>query len=198
MKNIILTLLLLSSLLANAQNPPQDGPHRLQFVDTRLNFKYILSDVTKPDTVGFEEFIVPEGVKAGEKYIVRYEKLTTSAPVVEKIDGELATFSAGWARSLNNPGWYQNSIAYSNVAGSTVSYTFTGTKVELFAERLASHGVGNISIDNGTATQVSFKVAPFGLPVKIWESAVLPNGSHTIKLTCVSGYVLLDYFQIVK
>ena len=150
---------------------------------------------TPPDTAKL--FISPDGgIYEG---VVTWRKVGgVVVPVTEKIDGELANFTGAWVRTSTNPGWYQNSIAFSNTPNSTVSYTFTGTKIALWSERLATHGTGTVSIDNGTPVAVSFKVAPFGLPVKIWESAVLPSGSHTIKLTCVSGYVLLDYFQVIK
>lgn len=123
-------------------------------------------------------------------------------PTTEKIDGEKATFSVApnpvWSNHSPNVNWSGGTIAFSNAAGSTATYTFTGTKVELWAERLASHGTGTVKIDTGTEQNVSFKDTPLGLPVKIYESATLPLGSHTIVLKCVSGYVLLDYFQVYK
>lgn len=126
---------------------------------------------------------------------------TTPPPVfiTEKVDGERATFEGSWVRA-NTPGWYgvpTPTIAYSNVPGSFVSYTFTGTKVEIFAERKTSHGTGNISIDNGPVQPVSF-IGPSALPVLIYSSPDLPNGVHTIRLTVVSGYSLLDFLIIQK
>lgn len=118
--------------------------------------------------------------------------------VTEKIDGELATFVGNWVRTSTNPGWYLNTIAFSNTVGSTASYTFTGTKIELWAERLATHGIGTITTDNGAAVPVNFNVAPFGLPVKIFEGATLPLGTHSIKLTVGSGYCLWDYVIVTK
>lgn len=123
--------------------------------------------------------------------------------VTEKVDGEKATFSPNWSIHgiTTAADWYgennTRTIAYSNVVGSSVSYTFTGTKIELWAEKKTSHGTGTVSIDNGPAQSVSF-VGPSALPVLIYSSPDLPLGSHTIRMTVVNGYNLLDYFQITK
>lgn len=138
------------------------------------------------------------GADSYEATIVFRKLGTPPATVTEKVDGEAATFTGIWVRTSNNPGWHLNTIAFSNSPGSTVSYTFTGTRIELWAESKNTHGTGTVSIGNGLPAPVSFNTAPFGLPVKIFESATLPLGSHTIVLKCVSGFVLLDFFQVVK
>lgn len=121
--------------------------------------------------------------------------------VTEKVDGERATFTGTWTRGITTaPGWYgvpSPTIAYSNSVGASVSYTFTGTKVELWGERRTTHGTGTVSIDNGAAQPVTF-VGPSALPVLIYSSTDLPLGSHTIRLSVVSGYNLLDYFSVVR
>lgn len=133
--------------------------------------------------------------------------------VTEKVDGERATFSTSPLWSLHGittaATWYgvpNPTIAYSNVVGSSVSYTFTGTKIELWGERkpndpaktaAQNHGNGTVSIDNGAAQPVTF-VGPSALPVLIYSSPDLPLGSHTIRLSVVSGYNLIDYFLIHK
>lgn len=162
---------------------------------------------TPPDTAKL--FIAPDGgIYEG---VITWRKVggTTPPPVfiTEKVDGERATFSAApnpvWSLhgTTAAPGWYgennTRTIAFSNVAGSFFTYTFTGTKVELWAEKKTSHGTGTVSIDNGPVQPVSF-IGPSALPVLIYSSLDLPIGVHTIRLTVVSGYSLLDYFIITK
>lgn len=195
MKYIFITILLLSCALSNAQT----------LVD--VNKIYIRKDIQLSDGLTYKwdvvsgndtaRYFVP-GNDVYEATVVFRKKGGVVVPVTEKIDGELATFVGTWARTATNPGWYLNTIAFSNTPGATASYTFTGTKVELWSERLASHGIGTVSIDNGAAASVNFNVAPFGLPVKIFESATLPSATHTIKLTVGNGFNLLDYFIITK
>jgi hypothetical protein len=153
---------------------------------------------TPPDTAKL--FIAPDGLVY--EGVITWKKVGGTLPppvfVTEKVDGERATFSTNW--SLHGPttaaGWFGPTIAYSNVVGSSVSYTFTGTRIELFAEKLPTHGRGVVNL-NGVDTQVSF-IGPKELPALIYTSPVLPLGTYTIKLTVVSGYCLIDYFQIVK
>jgi hypothetical protein len=117
--------------------------------------------------------------------------------VQTQVDGERATFSTGWSHgNTTATGWFQNTIAYSNVANSTVTYTFTGFKVELWAEKLPNHGTGFIRIDNGPEVPVSFQNPTKLLPAKIYESETLTEGQHTITLRVGVGYNLLDYFMV--
>lgn len=145
------------------------------------------------------------GADAYDVTITFTKRGTTIPPVLttEKVDGEKATFSTNWSihGTTTASGWYGDptpTIAYSNVAGSSVSYTFTGTKIELWAERKSTHGSGTVTIDNGQPEIVSFVSTTTSLPVLIYSSPNLTLGSHTIKLTVTSGYCLLDYFIVTK
>jgi hypothetical protein len=119
--------------------------------------------------------------------------------VTTKVDGSKAKFGAGWYFGPTNvattPGWHDNTIAFANAPGSTVTYTFSGTKIELWAEILPTHGTGTVKIDNGAETKVSFNGAK-QLPALIYSSPILPAGTHTITLKVTSGYNLLDFFVI--
>lgn len=145
------------------------------------------------------------GADAYDVTITFTKKGTTVPPVLatEKVDGEKATFSANWSihGTTNASGWYGDpspTIAYSNVTGSSFTYTFTGTKIELWAERKVTHGIGRVSINGGPEVTVFFNTQPFGIPMEIYSSPSLPTGTHTIKLTVASGYCLLDYFIVTK
>lgn len=209
MKYILIKIFLLSCLLTQAQQELRNfGIAEVFRSGDSIFIKKLVTQIvnvsegtvtkmrTPPDTAKL--FIAPDGgIYEG---VITWKKV--GGVVVpgepEKIDGELATFTGTWARTSNNPAWYLNTIAYSNTVGAAASYSFAGTKVEIWAERLASHGIGTVKIDNGPEVQVSFRATPFGLPVKIFESATLPLGSHTVTLKVVSGYCLLDYLIIHK
>lgn len=208
MRYILIIILFLNCLTSQAQTERNFGIIEVFRGGDSLFIKKLVTQVvnisdgtvtkmrTPPDTAKL--FISNDGfIYEG---VITWRKVggVVTPPVIQKVDGESATFTGNWARTPNNPTWYLGTIAYSNTAGATASYTFNGTKVEIWAERLASHGTGTIKIDTGAEVAVSFNTTPFGLPVKIFESATLPLGNHTITLKCVSGYVLLDYFSIVK
>src|SRR5687767_5276968 len=131
MIKIIISILLLSSLLANAQTTElvevvRRWPNRVD-IDVVNNLVHTRIVSNTSDTAFY--YRAPEG-KMFIAVTLFKEVITT--PTTEKIDGELATFTGTWVRTSTNPGWFQNTIAFSNTAGSTASYTFTGTKIELW------------------------------------------------------------------
>lgn len=140
---------------------------------------------------------------------ITFRKLGTNPdpePVIETIDNTQMTAADGWTRNgpTTSPGWFNNTTAWSNTVGANISYTFEGTKVELWAERKNTHGKGQVIIyDEQSDTEVSsvevdFSQAPHGLPVLIWASPTLPEKQYTFMLRCNSGVVLDDYLKITK
>lgn len=213
---ILIIIFLLSSLLTQAQQElRQFGIAEVFRSGDSIFIKKLVTQVvnvsegtvtkmrTPPDTAKL--FIAPDnGIYEG---VITWRKVggvvTPPAGVVEKVDGSKATFkpitnwvqgtAAGWFGDIDKP----NSIAYSGTVGATATYTFTGKRIELWAERLSSHGTGAVTV-NGVVTPVTFNMLPFGLPVKIYDSGILPVGTYELKLTVVTGICLIDYFQVYK
>lgn len=178
-------------------------------VSDAMTYKWVLPDF---DTARF--FEASEALEA----TVTFKRIGTAPdpdPVVEKVDGEDpgVSYSTTWSKHSTTKnaagqvvdiGWYKNTIAYSNVPESSVTYEFTGTKIELWAERKSSHGLGTVTISppNGGevihSSPVTFADGTNQLPVKIYESPTLPFGKYSFALWCVNGYVLLDYFIVEK
>lgn len=133
-------------------------------------------------------------------------------PPVDIIDSvtvdseEGVIFSSGWSNHgpTGAAGWYKGTIAYSTVAATTASYIFTGRQVKIYAERIASHGTGTVSILKGTQVivneaPVTFKNAVKQLPVLIYSSPVLADDTYTVVLKAKGdGPTMLDYFRIFK
>src|SRR5688500_12699124 len=81
----------------------------------------------------------------GKKFIATttFKEIGVVTPTDDttKIDGAKATFSAGqWVTGSGQTGWYKTTIAYSNTPNATATFSFTGTGVQLWAEKLPSHG----------------------------------------------------------
>lgn len=137
-----------------------------------------------------------------ELFFTMKKKTTTVPVIVEQIMDATdanAVFSGTWNKGPTGAaGWYGSTIAYSNTAGSTVSFTFTGRKIEVYGETLPTHGNGTIKVDNEAEVPVSFKSATKVLPAKIFERSWSTEGQHTIVLKVVSGYNLVDYFKVFK
>jgi hypothetical protein len=149
------------------------------------------------------KIVIIERRDATNRETVRIAKPDNPAPTTEKVDGEKAVFSSNWTLHGPTPaaGWYEGTIAFSNVPGSTASYTFTGNGIELWAERKTTHGSGVVTLLQGNTVietkPVSF-VGSDALPVKVYEKKGLPSGSYTVRLTAGTGYSLLDYFIVTK
>jgi hypothetical protein len=225
MKTTLVTLLILSSLLANAQLDTAlvIRDPKIKNLEIRLrkavsyNVLMGFGAVYSPETdvsggnalnslAKIITYQVPLSVVVSQvqldsisNYIKRLTEPATTVPMTStKVDGALATYSPTWLHKGPSTTWDGGTIAYSNAVNSVVSYTFTGKKIEIWAERLATHGVGKVQIDTGPEMTVNFNVAPYGLKQKIYESEVMTLGTYTVKLTCVSGYVLLDYYIVWK
>lgn len=169
--------------------------------DTKLFFGYekpydfTLFNVLKSDTIGFEQFIVPEGIKPGEKWIITATKVGTveppKPPVVTTIDNAHpdVKYSAGWI-PVSNAAWTANyyppalkTAAYSTTKGSTITFIFVGTGFELWFEKRSNHADFAVSIDQGTETIVDTYSPTTASPVtpeKVFEKLGLENKSHTV------------------
>lgn len=126
-----------------------------------------------------------------------------------KIDARNATYTSGWyndftrnsAGQIINSGWYKNTIALSNVANTTATFRFQGSKIELWGERKTTHGTGVVTLRSGTTVvevkNVSF-IGPTQLPALIYtNTAALTLGTiYTLELKVTSGYNLLDFFVV--
>lgn len=147
-------------------------------------------------------FIPPAGKTV--RAVIKFEEVGSAPSTTEKIDAtrETTQFSGSWtAGPTSATGWLGNTIAYSNVSGETAKFNFTGTGIEVYAEKKPGHGTGTITITKGTqvvaTTSVNFN-APLQLPAKIFEKKDLQRGDYTLTLTVGSGWNLLDYFVVHK
>ena len=82
-----------------------------------------------------------------------------------------------------------------------LKYTFTGTGIEVYAQKHANFASYDVSIDGGKAENVSLAGSGGGDPQqKIFEAKNLENKQHTIRCTIVARdgktQANLDYLKI--
>jgi hypothetical protein len=191
----LLTLFLFLPFLAFSQNCPDDFWKQAVLAgQTTVEIQLVKGQAYKPVIIERADTNIVETWVLTKKVV--------SAPVIVEqiVDGELATFSSNWTYhgSTIATGWHANTISFSNVAGSTVTYSFTGRKIEVYGETLPGHGTGTIKIDNEPEVTVSFKSATKVLPAKIFEKSWATDGPHTITVKVTTGYVLADYFKVYR
>lgn len=120
---------------------------------------------------------------------------TAANGVVFSVTG-VAGATATWELpSASEPGWFGSTISYSFNAGATAKFSFTGTKIRIYAERLATHGTGTITIDGGAPATLDFNDTPYGLQKLIYESGTLSAASHNVVITVSTGVALFDYYS---
>jgi hypothetical protein len=77
---------------------------------------------------------------------------------------------------------YQTDNHWSSVTNDSVTVTFTGTKIALYAAKASVHGIGAVSIDGGAETNVDYYAATRADNTLMWTSPTLTAGTHTFKL----------------
>ncbi|MGH3601391.1 MAG: hypothetical protein ACRDQH_14150, partial [Pseudonocardiaceae bacterium] len=88
---------------------------------------------------------------------------------------------AGGEGAPANP--YDGTNSWANAAGDKVTFTFVGTQIKFYGITDPGHGIGAISIDGGTPTNIDFYSAERTGNVLLWTSPVLPSGTHTLTLS---------------
>ncbi|MFJ5774414.1 family 43 glycosylhydrolase [Streptomyces sp. NPDC093094] len=71
---------------------------------------------------------------------------------------------------------------WSDVAGSTATFRFTGTRVALLSVRDIGNGIAAVSVDGGPERRVDFHGATRTGETLQYLSPRLPNGSHTLRI----------------
>jgi hypothetical protein len=91
---------------------------------------------------------------------------------------------SGWdsCYRCGNGSLYNSSKGESRTSGNYVTFAFTGVKIRLYASKAPNHGIGAVSIDNGSETDVDLYNATFIGDQLVWTSPLLSYGTHTLKL----------------
>lgn len=97
-----------------------------------------------------------------------------------RTDDAECVFTGGWVTDANAT-YYAGGYSYSRWAGTSVRFTFLGTKVAWIGPRSGAYGYAEVWIDGiyrGTVSQYG----PLGWRYRVWESGTLADGVHTIEI----------------
>ncbi|MFJ9564723.1 NPCBM/NEW2 domain-containing protein [Streptomyces fuscichromogenes] len=92
----------------------------------------------------------------------------------------------GWGHASGegapaNP--YEGTNSWTEHAGDSVDFAFTGTQLTLRAVTDPGHGIAAVSVDGGTPVDVDLYSATRTGDVPLWTSPTLPDGPHTLTFT---------------
>jgi hypothetical protein len=114
--------------------------------------------------------------------------------------------TAQWAVITDQAGNYNSDFTQSATSGAYVNIRFTGTRIAIYGKKKPDSGIGAFSIDGGTETDGDFYAATETFQSKVWESPVLPYGTHILKvrmknakIAASTGYLCrIDYAVVTN
>lgn len=102
-------------------------------------------------------------------------------------DTDVITYTGSWEKSPATAPWaqgnYKNTETYSDKAGDTLTYTFTGTGIQVIMPEGPNHGIGEIFIDDVKYGETdTFKLQNANKQVVTFVKDDLTMGEHTLKI----------------
>lgn len=124
-------------------------------------------------------------------------------------------YQSTWATPGNGVlGWYQETLDYTGTTNSEAEITFNGTRIQLYTEKLGTHGIFEVSLDGTVVDTVDLYSATQQLQALVFdtgdaddpdnEEGPLTQDVHTLTLRCTGTknasssnyYMLVDYVKI--
>lgn len=111
-------------------------------------------------------------------------------------------------------GWYNLTLDYTGTTNAYAEITFNGTRIQLYTEKLNTHGIFEVSLDGVVVDTVDLYSATQQLQALVFdtgdaddpdnEEGPLTQAVHTLKLRCTGTknasssayYLLIDYVKI--
>jgi hypothetical protein len=96
----------------------------------------------------------------------------------EQTDPDLAY--AGYWDTLTNPLASGGSFGCGEYTGASVTVEFTGKYLSWITKKHPNYGMARVTLDGGDPVMVDLYDANEIWQQKVWETGILPNGSHTV------------------
>jgi hypothetical protein len=91
-------------------------------------------------------------------------------------------YGANWGETSGVSDMYAGTANWSNAAGATATFRFSGTQVVLHAVKDVDQGIMTVSVDGGVPQSVDDYASSRNASGIVWTSAVLAAGSHTLTI----------------
>lgn len=123
---------------------------------------------------------------------------------VEETD--LATvFSDGWVHANTAHGWSGGTSALTRVAGSSMSFSFTGTRVRWIGWRESGAGIARVFLDGAQVGEIDLYSDTISVQAPVFTSGELAQGPHTLRIEATGTRnpaatgiaVVVDAFEIL-
>lgn len=148
----------------------------------------------KKDTILTKAGIYVIEPKPGYQANIKYELIPVVIPVITFYDNivNLMVYSGTWYNGVTNASGFQgNTISYSNLIGNTITFQFTGKKLEVFGEFKTGHG--NVGIVMDASPEILINLGGTNTGPGIIRTFDLTPGFHTVKLRVAEArYIVFD------
>jgi N-acetylmuramoyl-L-alanine amidase len=92
-------------------------------------------------------------------------------------------YSGTWSANAAAAAASGGSFRYANASGASVSVQFTGTSFIWLNKKSPVYGIANVVVDGGPAVKVDLYSAKEVWQQKVWQSATLGAGVHTVTIS---------------
>jgi hypothetical protein len=138
---------------------------------------------------------------SGGRVVVDAFDVSTLGRRFEEYDSSI-TYVGMWTPHNDARVWSEGATATSNIAGTSATFSFTGTSVAwIGCEKASAGGVADIFVDGTMVKEVRLaETYPIeGYQKTIFRADGLANGPHTFKIQVVNtdgSYVVVDAFDV--
>jgi hypothetical protein len=110
-----------------------------------------------------------------------------------------ATYTGSWAYQSGRPyGDLDGDVHYTSTDGDSVSYTFTGTGLQLLSETNSDEGTADVYVDGTKTTSVNAAGSPRLAQQALVSVTGLAKGTHTVTVVKTGGsFLLVDGFTVI-
>jgi len=155
-----------------------------------------------PHTLTIEATGLKNAASTGRQIVVDAFDVTTPGRRYQEEDPAVVYSAGNWIFRNRNRTWSEGTISESNVAGATVTFTFTGTSVSWIGCRKLSTGTANVYLDNDPVTVIdTYLPAPIeAYQTTIFRADGLAAGPHTLTIEVASintSYIVIDAFDVL-
>ena len=148
------------------------------------------------DTVLKQSSISVIEVPPGKQARLTFEPITAVVTYTDNVS-PLMIYSGAWTNgNTTAKGFQHNTIAWSNTVGNTVTFNFSGSKLEWFSEYLSTHGRALVTV-NGIPMEIN--LAKFNTGPSIVAEWNLPKGNYTVVIRVLDAKpVVHDGFRVTN
>ncbi len=95
----------------------------------------------------------------------------------------LLAYTGAWTLGESSSSASGGSYGYADSTGSSVTVTFNGVYLQWISKKSSAYGIARVTVDGKDAGTVSLYSANTLYQQKVWDTGMLPGGTHTVTIS---------------